>query len=43
MLYKPNYGKSNILILIHNNSKNDTDFTIFFPSIDDKLLHEKMK
>ena len=28
---------------IHNNSKNDTDFIIFYPTIDNKLLHRKMK
>ena len=28
---------------IHNNSKNDTDFIIFYPSIGDKLFHGKMK
>ena len=26
---------------IDNNSKNDTDFTIFYPSMDNKLLHGK--
>ena len=28
---------------IHNNSKNDTDFTEFDSSIDNKLPHQKMK
>ena len=42
MLYKPYYGTIEYLS-IHNNSKNDTDFIIFYSTIDNKLLHRKMK